>query len=59
MEESAKQKASKSAPADESKRDYEVPRLIRFGDVAKLTEAVAGSIDDILSLGMKDTGQLG
>jgi hypothetical protein len=59
MEESAKQKASKSARSDEPKRAYEVPRLMRYGDVAKLTEAAAGSIDDLLSLGMKNTGDLG
>jgi hypothetical protein len=59
MEESAKQKASKSAPSDEPKRAYEVPRLIRYGDVAKLTEGIGGSIDDLLGLGMKDTGQVG
>jgi hypothetical protein len=59
MEESVHQNASKSARLDKPKRVYEVPRLIRYGDVAKLTEAAAGSIDDLLSLAMKDTGQLG
>jgi hypothetical protein len=59
MEESAKQKASKSARSDSPKSAYDVPRLIRYGDIAKLTEAVAGSIDDFLSLGMKNTGDLG
>jgi hypothetical protein len=59
MEESVNRKAPKSAPPSNSKRAYDAPRLIRYGDVAKLTEAVAGSIDDIFSLGMKDTGQVG
>jgi hypothetical protein len=60
MEEFTKQKTSKLPRADERNRVYERPRLIRYGDVAKLTEAAAqGSIDDLLSLGMKFTGQLG
>jgi hypothetical protein len=59
MEESVNRNAPKSAPPISCKRPYEPPRLIRYGDVAHLTEAVVGSIDDILSLGMKDTGQVG